>query len=75
MAIPPPNEHALAVLALTLLALLLFTRERIPLESSSLFVLVAISVGFELFPYSADGKTLHAVDFFSGFGHEALVAV
>jgi di/tricarboxylate transporter len=73
--IPPPNEHALAVLALTLLALFLFTRERIPLESSSLFVLAAVTVGFELFPYYDDGKTLHAIDFFSGFGHEALVAV
>jgi len=71
----PPNEHALAVLGLTFLALILFTRERIPLESSSLFVLVAVTVGFEIFPYSADGKTLHAIDFFSGFGHEALVAV
>lgn len=73
--IPLPNEHALAVLALTLLALFLFTRERIPLESSSLFVLVAVTVVFELFPYSVEGKTLHAIDFFSGFGHEALVAV
>ncbi len=71
----PPNEHALAVLALTLLALFLFTRERIPLESSSLFVLAAVTVGFELFPYDHDGKTVHAIDFFSGFGHEALVAV
>jgi len=28
-----------------------------------------------LFPYTHDGQTLHAIDFFSGFGHEALVAV
>ncbi len=74
-SIPLPNEHALAVLALTLLALVLFTRERISLESSSLFVLVAIAVGFELFPYHSGDTTLHAIDFFSGFGHEALVAV
>jgi len=32
---PLPNEHALAVLALTVVALYLFTRERIPLETSS----------------------------------------
>jgi len=73
--IPPPNEHALAVMGLTLLALILFTRERIPLESSSLFVLVALTLGFEIFPYSVKGDTVHAVNFFSGFGHEALVAV
>lgn len=73
--ISPPNEHALAVMFLTLLALILFTRERIPLESSSLFVLVALTVGFEIFPYNTNGQTLHAINFFSGFGHEALVAV
>ncbi len=71
----PDNPHALAVLALALLALLLFTREKLPLETSSLFILAALSVGFELFPFQVDGKVLHAVDFFQGFGHEALVAV
>jgi di/tricarboxylate transporter len=69
------NPHAIGVLVLTLLALVLFTRDKIPLETSSLFVLVTLTAGFELFPYSHDGETLHAIDFFSGFGHEALVAV
>ena len=73
--LPPPNPHALAVLLLTLGALLLFTRERIALETSSLFVLVVLTVGFELFPFVDDGRTLHATEFFLGFGHEALVAV
>jgi di/tricarboxylate transporter len=72
---PPPNAHALAVLFLTALALILFTREKIPLESSSFLVLIGLAVGFELFPFQADGSVLHAVDFFLGFGHEALVAV
>jgi len=36
MAIPDiPNAHALAVLLLTVLALFLFTREKIPLENST----------------------------------------
>ena len=69
------NSHAAAVLLLTVLALFLFTRESIALETSSLFVLVVLAAGFELFPYTHDGQTLHAIDFFSGFGHEALVAV
>lgn len=69
------NPHAIAVLLLTVLALFLFTRDRIPLETSSLFVLAALAAGFELFPYDHDGETLHALDFFAGFGHEALVAV
>ncbi len=76
MNFPPlPDAHAMTVLALIVLAFYLFTRERIPMESSSLFVLAVLAVGFELFPYEADGKTLHAVDFFTGFGHEALIAV
>lgn len=76
MPIPPiPNPHALAVLVLTAVALILFSRDKIPLESSSLFVLSALAVGFELFPYEDNGQVLHAVDFFIGFGNEALVAV
>jgi len=76
MALPDiPNVHALAVLLLTVLALFLFTREKIPLESSSLFVLVVLIIGFELFPFSGPFGTVRAADFFHGFGHEALVAV
>ncbi|HET6592590.1 MAG TPA: SLC13 family permease [Xanthomonadales bacterium] len=76
MAFPDlPNVHALAVLLLTMLALVLFTRERIPLESSSLFVLVALIIGFELFPFSGPFGQVDPADFFHGFGHEALVAV
>lgn len=77
MLLPPlPGHHALAILSLTVVALYLFTRPRIPLESSSLLVLVSVTLGFAIFPYtSPQGETLHAVDFFRGFGHEALVAV
>ncbi len=76
MALPDiPNAHAFAVLLLTVLALVLFTREKIPLESSSLFVVVALIIGFELFPFSGPFGTLSPVDFFHGFGHEALIAV
>jgi len=77
MPIPPlPDPHALAILGLTVLALYLFTRPAIPLETSSLMVLVAVTLGFAIFPYTTkQGETLRAVDFYSGFGHEALVAV
>ena len=76
MALPDlPNAHAMASLVLTALALFLFTRERIPLESSSLFVLVVLIVGFELFPYSGVYGPVTTADFFHGVGHEALVAV
>jgi di/tricarboxylate transporter len=76
MSLPaPPNAHSAAVLAMTVVALILFSREKIPLESSSLFVLVGLAAGFHLWPFSDGGKALHAVDLFSGFGHEALIAV
>jgi len=77
MTLPPlPDSHALAVLVLVVLALYLFSRERIAIETSSLFILVLLTSGFSVFPYvTAQGEHLEAVDFFSGFGHEALVAV
>lgn len=75
MPVESLNPHAIAVLVLTVVALFLFTRERIPLETTSLVVLVALTVGFELFPFQVDGQQLHTIGFFSGFGHEALVAV
>jgi len=71
----PPNMHSVAVLILTVLALVLFSRDHIPLESSSLIVIVALAVGFQIWPISFEGQVLRAVDLFSGFGHEALIAV
>ncbi len=71
-----PDAHGLAVLVLTALALFLFTRDNIPLESSSLAILIILVAGFELVPYQKDGETiLGALDFFAGFGNEALVAI
>lgn len=70
-----PDYHTIAVLLLTLFALFLFSREYIPLASSCLFILVALVIGFELFPYQGKDGIVASVDFFHGFGHEALVAV
>jgi di/tricarboxylate transporter len=56
--------------------LFLFTRDDIPLESSSLTILIVLIAGFELFPYVRDDQVLlRPVDFFAGFGSEALVAI
>jgi len=70
-----PNMHALAVMIMIIVALILFTRDNIPLQTTSLLVLVALTVGFTLFPYEADGEVLRPSDFFLGFGNKALVAV
>jgi len=70
------DVHGVAVLVLTVIALFLFTRDRIPLESSSLTILILLVAGFALFPYERDGVVLvSAVDFFAGFGSEALIAI
>lgn len=70
-----PDNHAIAVLLLTVCALFLFSRERIPLATSCLLILVALAVGFDLFPYETTQGVVEPVAFFYGFGHEALVAV
>jgi Na+/H+ antiporter NhaD/arsenite permease-like protein len=76
MAFPPiPDLHAIAVMVLTRAALVLFMWDRVPLETSSMVVITALVLGFELFPYGGSDKVLRAEDFFHGFGHEALVAV
>ena len=70
------DAHGIAVLILTVIALFLFTRDRIPLESSSLTILILLVAGFTLFPYQRDGGgSVSAADFFAGFGNEALVAI
>jgi di/tricarboxylate transporter len=70
------DAHGVAVLVLTAVALFLFTRDHIPLESSSLTILIILVAGFELFPYTRDGEVvIKSIDFFSGFGSEALVAI
>ncbi|MFW5927125.1 MAG: SLC13 family permease, partial [Wenzhouxiangella sp.] len=76
MTLALPNYHALGVLLLVLLALVLFSRDRIPLETSSLVVLAILTIGFELFPYTGpDGRSVTPTDFYLGFGHQALIAV
>jgi di/tricarboxylate transporter len=70
-----PDSHGIAVLLLTVLALFLFTRDRIPLESSSLGILIVLVAGFEIFEYAVDGVRVGPVDFFAGFGNEALVTI
>ncbi len=70
-----PNTHALAMLLMTGVALFLFTREKLPLESSSLAILVMLVIGFEVFPFETLHGAVDPMEFFHGFGHEALVAV
>lgn len=69
------DPHALVAIVLACGAIFLYTRERIPLESSSLGVLAFILVWFELFHIEAGGERVRAADFLAGFGNEALLTV
>ncbi len=70
-----PGFHAYAVMALVVLALVLFASARVPLATSSLLVLVLLTLLFEIFPFSGSHGQLRASDLLLGFGHQALVAV
>ncbi len=70
-----PDAHGIAVLLLTVVALALFTRDRIPLETSSFIILIILVAGFQIFPYEKDGVPIGPGHFFAGFGNEALIAV
>ncbi len=75
MEIITPDYHGIAVLVLTGLALILFTRDKIPLETTSFIVLLMLIGGFQFFPYTIGGETFGRLDFFSGFGNEALITI
>ena len=68
MPIALPDAHGMAMLGLTILALVLFSRDRIPLETSCLIVLALLVIGFQVFPYSHDGAVIRPTEFFVGFG-------
>ena len=64
------------VMLLTVFALYLFTRDRIPLETAGLGILLLLLVGFELWPLERDGeRVIESTDFFLNIGHEALVTI
>jgi len=72
-----PNNHAIAVLLITILALYLFRREDIPLETSSLSIITVLALLFVFFPFYEQDKTnqFEPSSLFLGFGHEALITV
>jgi len=66
-----PDPHALVVILLTCLAMFLFTKDRIPLETTGLGVVLLLVLMFFVFPY----RNIQPANFFSNFGHEALVTI
>jgi di/tricarboxylate transporter len=67
--------HGLAVLVFTVAVFVAFTSRRIPIEVTSLVVLVALPLGFTLFPYGSEAERVDPLTFFHGFSHDALIAI
>ena len=70
-----PEPHAIAVMAMTLFALYLFSRDTIPIETSGLLVIALLAILFTAFPYRTGTVEIEPIDFFSGFGNEALITI
>ena len=70
-----PDAHGVGVLVLIAVALFLFTRDRLPLETSSVVILSILVAGFQFFPYESDGILLGPAQFFAGFGNPTLIAI
>ena len=70
-----PSPHAFFAIALAVLMIVLCTREKLPLEATSLLIFILVLVWFEIFPIELDGVRVRARDFFAGFGNEALISV
>jgi di/tricarboxylate transporter len=68
------QPHALWAILLTLGALFLFSRERIPLEFSCATVLTILVVSLELFPVPGP-VPFRGAKFLEGFGNEALITI
>ena len=70
-----PGAHALMVMLLTVFALYLFTRDRIPLETAGMGVLLLLLLAFQFWPLEQDGELIRPTDFLLNLGHEALVTI
>ena len=57
-----PNPHAIAMMALTVVALVLFSKEQLKLEITALCLLGIIVLGFAIAPF----QDVEATDFFAG---------
>ncbi|QGX40628.1 SLC13 family permease [Permianibacter aggregans] len=70
-----PGIHGFLALALAGVALYLFRREDIRLESSCLFVLIIMATGLTFFPYEGPDGKLDAIGVFQNFGNEAVITI
>lgn len=69
------TAHGLAILLFAAAVFALFIYNRWSISTISLGVLVALPLGFTLFPLVRDGETVAAARFLAGFANPALVAI
>ncbi|MEP7208291.1 MAG: SLC13 family permease [Casimicrobiaceae bacterium] len=75
IAISGLGGHGVALLAFTVLVFGLFIWDRWPIATVCLGVLVALPLLFLLFPFETPDGRVSPFQFFSGFGHQALIAI
>lgn len=73
------EPQGLVTLLVTFGALLLFSRERVPLEYSCIGVLFILVIGFEIYPYTSPSERgsieMRGTDLMRHFGNEALITI
>lgn len=67
--------HGMAVIALGLAAFGFYSHPRVPLETTSLAVLVILALLFAVFPYHGPHGPVPPMVFFQGFSDGALIAI
>jgi di/tricarboxylate transporter len=71
MLLELPDPHAIAVILMTGVAMYLFTKDQVPVETTGLGVLIFLVLMFYFFPYG----DIQPTSFFFNFGNEALVTI
>jgi len=74
-AAAPLSSHGLALLLFAAIVFALFVRDRLPITTICLGILVALPLGFALMPLDTAAGPVDPMRFFAGFGHPALVAI
>lgn len=72
---PPPDIDAVVAIALSIAAIYLFTRDKLPIESTALLILIVSLIWLQASPIFVDGRRLGPRDLFAGFGNEALITI
>jgi hypothetical protein len=69
-----PNFHAVIAILLAVLAIVMYTRDRIPLTTSSILILCIVSIWVEVADIEFRGERIDAGDIFAGFGNQIVTA-